>query len=103
VLSVPSGYREPKGLYLLEAMACGVPVVQPNHGAFPEMIGRTGGGVLASSESGADIADALYDLWRNPARAAELGRQGAAGVRAHYTADHMAQEVLSAYRSAISG
>ena len=46
VLSVPSGYHEPKGLYLLEAMACGVPVVQPNHGAFPEMIARTGGGLL---------------------------------------------------------
>ena len=47
VLSVPSPYHEPKGLYLLEAMACGVPVVQPNHGAFPELIARTGGGVLS--------------------------------------------------------
>lgn len=103
VLSVPSGYHEPKGLYLLEAMACGVPVVQPNHGAFPEMITRTGGGVLAASESGADVANALYDLWRDAARAAELGRHGAAGVRAHYTADHMAHAVLEAYRSAISG
>jgi len=102
VLSVPSGYHEPKGLYLLEAMACGVPVVQPNHGAFPEMIGRTGGGVLAVSESGSDIANALYDLWRDPARAAELGRQGAAGVRAHYTTDHMARAVLAAYEHARS-
>ena len=102
VLSVPSGYHEPKGLYLLEAMACGVPVVQPNHGAFPEMITRTGGGVLAASESGADIAAALYDLWGDPARAAELGRRGAVGVRAHYTVDHMAREVLAAYDAAIS-
>ena len=101
VLSVPSPYHEPKGLYLLEAMACGVPVVQPNHGAFPEMIARTGGGVLATSASGADVADALYDLWRDPARAAELGRHGAAGVRAHYTTDHMAREVLAAYQSAL--
>ena len=102
VLSVPGGYHEPKGLYLLEAMACGVPVVQPNHGAFPEMIGRTGGGVLAASESGADVANALYDLWRDPARATELGRNGAAGVRAHYTVDHMAREVLAAYEHARS-
>jgi glycosyltransferase involved in cell wall biosynthesis len=102
VLSVPSGYHEPKGLYLLEAMACGVPVVQPDHGAFPEMIGRTGGGVLARSESGADVADALFDLWRDPARRAELGRHGAAGVRAHYTVDHMAREVLAAYEHARS-
>ena len=101
--SVPSGYHEPKGLYLLEAMACGVPVVQPNHGAFPELIGRTGGGVLAASEAGADVADALYDLWRDPARASELGGKGAAGVRAHYTVDHMAHQVLAAYQVAIAG
>ena len=68
VLSVPSGYHEPKGLYLLEAMACGVPVVQPNHGAFPEIIARTGGGVLAKSESGADVADAIFELWKDPAQ-----------------------------------
>jgi glycosyltransferase involved in cell wall biosynthesis len=100
VLSVPSGYHEPKGLYLLEAMACGVPVVQPAHGAFPELIARTAGGVLATSESGADIADAIEGLWRNPARAVELGRQGAAGVRAHYTVGHMAEGMLAAYEDA---
>jgi glycosyltransferase involved in cell wall biosynthesis len=98
VLSVPSGYREPKGLYLLEAMACGVPVVQPGHGAFPEMVERTGGGLLARSEAGADVADALYDLWQDPARAAELGRRGAAGVRQHYTVTHMANQVLAIYQ-----
>jgi glycosyltransferase involved in cell wall biosynthesis len=97
VLSVPSGYHEPKGLYLLEAMACGVPVVQPNHGAFPEIIARTGGGVLAKSEAGADVAGAIHELWKDPARAAALGRAGADGVRRHYTATHMADAVLKAY------
>jgi glycosyltransferase involved in cell wall biosynthesis len=100
VLSVPSPYHEPKGLYLLEAMACGVPVVQPNHGAFPEMIERTGGGVLARSASGQDVADAIFELWKDPQRASELGRRGAAGVRNHYTAQHMAEGVLNAYRDA---
>ena len=100
VLSVPSGYHEPKGLYLLEAMACGVPVVQPNHGAFPEILARTGGGVLAKSESGADVADAIYELWKDPARAAALGRAGAEGVRRHYTVQHMAAGVLKAYQDA---
>ena len=100
VLSVPSGYHEPKGLYLLEAMACGVPVVQPDHGAFPEILARTGGGVLARSESGADVADAIYELWNDPARAAALGRAGAEGVRRHYTVQHMAAGVLKAYGEA---
>jgi glycosyltransferase involved in cell wall biosynthesis len=100
VLSVPSPYHEPKGLYLLEAMACGVPVVQPNHGAFPEMIAKTGGGVLARSDAGADVADAIYDLWKDPARARQMGRQGADGVRRHYTVTHMAERVLEIYQEA---
>jgi len=101
VLSVPSPYHEPKGLYLLEAMACGVPVAQPNHGAFPEIIERTGGGVLARSDSGADVADAIYELWKDPARAAELGRRGADGVRRHYTVTHMAENVLAIYKEVV--
>src|SRR5437016_13208402 len=48
VLSVPTTYREPKGLYVLEALANGVPVVQPRHGSFPELLERTGGGLLVN-------------------------------------------------------
>ena len=97
VLAVPSGYHEPKGLYLLEAMATGVPVVQPNHGAFPEMIGRTGGGLLSKSEQPADVADALMTIWRDPAQAAILGGRGAEGVRAHYTMARMTDLMLDVY------
>jgi glycosyltransferase involved in cell wall biosynthesis len=100
ILSVPSPYREPKGLYLLEAMACGVPVVQPNHGAFPEMVRRTGGGLLSRSEKGADVAETIFELWKDPARAEAIGRNGADGVRRHYTVRHMADGVLNAYRDA---
>lgn len=101
VLSVPSPYHEPKGLYLLEAMACGVPVVQPNHGAFPEIIARTGGGILSRSESGADVADAIAEVWRNTDGRARLAQRGAEGVRAHYTVTHMANAVLEAYEDAL--
>jgi glycosyltransferase involved in cell wall biosynthesis len=101
VLSVPSPYHEPKGLYVLEAMACGVPVAQPNHGAFPEIIARTGGGVLARSDAGADVADAIHELWADRAGAREMGRRGAAAVRSQYTAQHMAAAVLKAYQSVV--
>ena len=102
LLSVPSGYHECKGLYLLEAMACGVPVVQPNHGAFPEMINRTGGGVLAASEQPHDVADAILPLWKDPQRAAQLGRRGAEGVRNFYTITQMADRMLDVYRDAVN-
>jgi len=98
VLSVPSPYREPKGLYALEAMACGVPVVQPAHGAFPEILRRTGGGLLADSDSPADIAARLHEIYRDPDLGRELGRRGHAGVREHYDIRHMADAVLKVYR-----
>jgi glycosyltransferase involved in cell wall biosynthesis len=75
-----------------------VPVVQPNHGAFPEMIAKTGGGVLARSQRPEDIADAIWPLWQDRDRAAALGRRGADGVRAHYTIDIMAERMIEVYR-----
>jgi glycosyltransferase involved in cell wall biosynthesis len=90
VFSVPTTYAEPKGLFLLEAMANGLPVVQPRHGAFPEIIARTGGGVLVTPEEPDALAEALRVLLADRARAAELSAAGASGVRAHYTVDQMA-------------
>ena len=78
-------------------MASGVPVVEPNHGAFPELLRRTGGGVLAKSEQPPDIADTILELWRDPARAAALGARGAEGVRSAYTMAHMADRMLDVY------
>lgn len=100
VLSVPSGYHEPKGLFLIEAMGAGVPVVQPNHGAYTEMVHTAGGGVLAASERPHDIADALQHVWEHPALAEEMARRGAAGVREHYGIGLMADRMIDVYREA---
>jgi glycosyltransferase involved in cell wall biosynthesis len=97
VFSVPTPYHEPKGLFLLEAMACGVPVVQPRCGAFPEMIARTAGGVLVEPDSEEALADGLFSLYRDREQARRLGQQGAAGVRAHYSVGAMAERVLEIY------
>ena len=90
VLSVPSPYVEPKGLYLLEAMANGVPVVQPRHGAFPEILEKTGGGLLFEPGNADDLAARPGELVRDPARGRAPGRRGAAGVRRHYGRPRMA-------------
>lgn len=103
VLSVPSPYAEPKGLYLLEAMANGVPAVQPRHGAFPEVMAKTGGGMLFEPNDMESLADKVLDLYRDPDRAAELGRSGAAGVRRHYTAARMAEASIELYERVIQG
>lgn len=97
VLSVPTVYHEPKGLFLLEAMASGVPVVQPRRGAFPEIVQKTGGGMIVEPDDPVALADALETLWKDPARAASLGRAGVAGVRAHYDVGRMADAAQAAY------
>lgn len=102
VLSVPGEYMEPKGIYLLEAMANGVPVVQPRHGAFPEIVERTGGGVLFDPADLGSLADAVLALHADPARAAELGRRGAEGVERHYNAKRMAERTAEVFAALVS-
>jgi len=97
VMSVPATYDEPKGIFLLEAMATGVPVVQPRRGAFPEILDTTGGGLLVDADDPDALAEGLRDVWRDPARAAALGAAGAEGVRAHYAVGQMAETVEQIY------
>jgi glycosyltransferase involved in cell wall biosynthesis len=97
VLSVPATYQEPKGIFLLEAMASGVPVVQPRRGAFPEIVERTGGGLIVEADNADALADGLLELWNNPRRAAALGAAGAAGVREHYHVGRMAEAAEAVY------
>lgn len=97
VLSVPGPYAEPKGIFVLEAMANAVPVVQPRHGAFPEMIEKTGGGILVEPNSVDSLAEGIFSLWRDQAHADELGRRGAEGVREHYCVQLMAQRSVETY------
>ena len=99
VLSVPSTYDEPKGIFLLEAMASGVPVVQPRRGTFREIIERTGGGVMVEPGDEAGLADGIYALWKNPERAAEMGQRGAEGVRRYFSASQMAVRAIEAYQA----
>jgi glycosyltransferase involved in cell wall biosynthesis len=97
VFSVPATYEEPKGLFLLEAMANGVPVVQPRRGAFPEIVANTGGGLIVDANDPAALAAGWLDLWRNPEKAAAFGRAGAAGVREYYDVGRMAESVENVY------
>lgn len=102
VFSVPTVYRESKGLSVLEALASGVPVVLPAQGAFPEMVNDTGGGLLTRPNDPDDLARGLAELLRNPERAATLGRTGQTAIGERYTAERMAQTTLELYHRARS-
>jgi glycosyltransferase involved in cell wall biosynthesis len=99
VFSVPGSDRTASGLGVLEAMAAGVPVVQPRHGSFPELVEATGGGTLYDPAKPGAIAEALSELLRDPDRARLLGRRGREGVASLFTIDGMAEKTASIYRS----
>ncbi len=103
IMSVPTVYRESKGLSILEALANAVPVVLPAHGTFPELIEDTGGGLLCEPDDPASLAEKLRQLALNPAEADELGRRGQEAIRERYTAARMAERTLALYQKLLSG
>ena len=98
VLSVPAPYKDPKGLFLLEAMANGVPVVQPRHGAFPEVIERTGGGILVSPDSLEALAAGLLRVMTDGEGREAMGQRGKEVVHRDFNDEKMAEATLEVYR-----
>ena len=102
VFSVPATYGESFGLYVLEALACGVPVAQPRHAAFPELLEATGGGVLCEPNDAKALAETLEGLLLDPAKAHALGQAGRAGVAREFTVERMAKNALNVYEAAVA-
>lgn len=101
VLSVPAGYGESFGLFLPEAWAAGLPVVQPRHGGFTELVEHTGGGVLYDPGDPAALADALGDLLDDPVRRAALGEKGRVATTDEFTRARMAERVEAALEGVV--
>ena len=97
VFSVPARYGEAFGLYVIEAMAAGVPVVEPRVAAFPELIEATGGGVLCATDSPRALADAIEELLLDQARARALGVAGRRAVFERFSAEAMALAMAQVY------
>jgi glycosyltransferase involved in cell wall biosynthesis len=102
VLSVPATYDEPKGMFLLEAMASGVPVVQPRRGAFTEIVERTGGGLLVEPDDPDKLAEGLYRFWGDREAAESLGERAYEGVRRHYSVASSADRLLAVYEDLVN-
>ena len=101
VLSVPTVYREPKGLFVLESLAAGVPVVQPDHGAFPEMIARLRGGAMVPPADPISLARALDELLSDDDKRLNLATDGHQRVHQHHNAREMAQATRDVWRSVL--
>jgi len=102
VLSVPTPYHEPKGLFVLEALANGTPVVQPDHGSFPEMLTATGGGLLFAPHDPEDLVRALMEMRDDPAGRQKMGREGMQVVRDLYDDTLMAERTMKIYHGLVN-
>jgi glycosyltransferase involved in cell wall biosynthesis len=101
LLSVPATYGESFGLYTLEAMAAGVPLVQPEHAAVPEILATFGGGVLCKPDDPVDLAAKLADLLGDEPRRLALAEAGRSAVHAGGTEKHMAQRFEQVLRGIV--
>ena len=101
VVSVPVRNGEAFGIYLLECMVSGIPVVQPALGAFPEIVSLTGGGVIYESNTPEVLAESLEKLLNDPDELDRLSRKGREGVEKHLHIDIQAERMVKVYEEAI--
>ncbi len=97
VLSAPALKGGAFGTFILEALAAGVPVVQPRLGAFTELVEDTGGGLLYTPNDAAALTVALKELLSNPPRVRRLGARGREIVRRDFSIQATAARLLDAY------
>jgi glycosyltransferase involved in cell wall biosynthesis len=94
---VPATYDDPKGMSLIEAMACGVPVVAARRGSYTELLERTGGGVLVAPDDFPALEETMRALVDDRERVVDLGQRARAGVCCRYTTDEMTTAALDVY------
>ena len=102
VFSVPARFHEPKGLYLLEAMSQGIPVVQPARGSYPELLESTGGGLLFEPDNTAEYVSTLKQLLESPEQRDKMGNNAQRAVREKHCSSYAAQRLCEICNSFIN-
>jgi glycosyltransferase involved in cell wall biosynthesis len=101
VLSVPEKQPVAYGLYVLEALASGVPVVQPASGVFPELLEITSGGLLFEPNNIEALANAISSLLLDPAKAQKLAEQGKTAVSEKFNIQQTARQMVRIYEQIV--
>ncbi len=97
VISVPVRKYDGYGLYILEANGAGIPVVQPDTGAFPEIVAKTGGGIIYSPDSSEELSKCLQQMLTNESLRKELGKTGRENVKIRFSLEKMSEGLSGVY------
>ena len=98
MISVPVRNGEAFGLYLLESMASGVPVVQPALGAFPEIVEKSQGGITYPNNDAGTLSNSLKELLTDPQRLSELSENGRKSVEKDFNVKIQSEKLIEIYR-----
>lgn len=98
LLSVPEKKPVAYALYILEALAAGVPVVAPESGVLPELLEITGGGVLYEPNNTDALVEAMQTLLLDPKHARQLGKKGRDQVLQKFNVEQTATELVRIYK-----
>jgi glycosyltransferase involved in cell wall biosynthesis len=101
LISVPALAEQAFGSYIIEALALGIPVVQPELGAFPELLQETGGGIVYSPNDVDTLTSMLKALLSDKDKASALGKRGSKAVHEKFSIETMAVQILNVYQSCL--
>lgn len=103
VSSVPVLKGEAFGMYQLESMVSGIPVVQPALAAFPEIIETIGGGIVYQPNTASALASALVNLLSNPEKLNKMSANGRNAVLNKYNSTTLAKCMVNVYETVVAG
>jgi glycosyltransferase involved in cell wall biosynthesis len=103
VLSVPVLAGEAFGLYQMESLSSGIPVIQPALGAFPEIVNSSGGGVIYSPNDGKTLANTFAEVLGNPTLLGQMSKNGRAAVEKHFNNRILTEKMIRIYEQITSG
>jgi glycosyltransferase involved in cell wall biosynthesis len=102
LMSVPVRKHDGYGLYILEANAAGIPVVQPATGGFPEIIERTHGGITYRPDNVAELSDVILKLLMDTEFRTKLGREGRENVLKELSLKKMSEGLSEVYNGLLT-
>ena len=102
IMTVPVRKYDGYGLYILEANAAGIPVVQPATGAFPEIIERTKGGITYSPDTVEELSASLLRLFMDSDLRTILSQKGRENVLNEFSLDTMSKGLSEVYNELAS-